>query len=116
MAEESYNLSDDLFEMGSLILKYNQGELTEEEKTILDNWMNESSDNNRLFATPTDNEELQTRLNQLHEIEGTRNDARKRVMELLFPGALVTPIKRATYSIGKTVAAAAIVAVVAGTG
>jgi ferric-dicitrate binding protein FerR (iron transport regulator) len=116
MAEESYNLSDDLFEMGSLILKYNQDELTEEEKTILDNWINESSDNKRLFDTLTNNEALQARLNQLHEIEGTRNDARKRVMELLFPGALVTPMKRATYSIGKTVAAAAIVAAVVGTG
>jgi ferric-dicitrate binding protein FerR (iron transport regulator) len=37
-------------------------------------------------------------------------------MELLFPGALVTPMKRATYSMGKTVAAAAIVAAIIGTG
>jgi len=116
MAEESYNLSDELFEMGSLILKYNQGELTEEEKTILDNWTNASPDNKRLFTTLTNNEDLQAKLNQLHEIEGTRNDARKRVMELLFPGAIVTPMKRTTYSIWKTVAAAAVVTAVVGTG
>jgi ferric-dicitrate binding protein FerR (iron transport regulator) len=116
MAEESYNLSNELFEVGSLILKYNQGEITEEEKTILDNWINASAGNQQLFATLTNNAALQAKLNQLHEIEGTREDAKKRVMEMLFPGALVTPIKRATYSSWKTVAAAVVVTAVVGTG
>lgn len=116
MAEESYNLSNELFEVGSLILKYNQGEITEEEKTILDNWINASTGNQQLFATLTNNEALQAKLNQLHEIEGTREEARDRVMEMLFPGALVTPIKRATYSSWRTVAAAVVVTAVVGTG
>lgn len=116
MAEESHNLSNELFDVGSLIFKYNQGEITEEEKTILDNWTNASPGNKRLFESLTNNEELQAKLNQLHEIEGTRNDARKRVTELLFPGAIVTPMKRATISIWKTVAAAVVVTAVVGTG
>ncbi|WP_207515851.1 FecR family protein [Longitalea luteola] len=116
MAEESYNLSNELFEIGSLVLKYNQGEITEEEKTILDNWINASADNQQLFATLTNNEALQAKLNQLHEIEGTREEARHRVMEMLFPATIVTPIKRATYSSWKTVAAAVVVTAVVGTG
>ena len=35
MAAESYNLSNELLEMGTLFLKYNQGEITEEEKADL---------------------------------------------------------------------------------
>ncbi|OQP54420.1 FecR family protein [Niastella populi] len=117
MAEESYNLSNELFEMGSLILKYNQDELTEEERTILDNWVNASEDNKQLFAKLTNNDELQSRLNQWHEIEGTKEDARKRAMELIFPGAFVAPIQRdTTRSMWKTVAAAAVVTAVLGTG
>ena len=116
MAEESYNYSNELFELGSLLLKHNQGELTEEEKTMLDNWINASADNKQLFARLTNNDELQAKLNQLHEIEGTKNDARKRAMELLFPGALVTPMKGGTRSIWRTVAAAAVVTAVVGTG
>jgi transmembrane sensor len=117
MAEESYNLSNELFEMGSLILKYNQDELTEEERTILDNWVNASADNKQLFAKLTNNDELQSRLNQWHEIEGTKEDVRRRAMELIFPGALVAPIERATTrSMWKTVAAAAVVTAVLGAG
>lgn len=116
MAEESHNLSNELFDVGSLILKYNQREITEEEKTILDNWTNASPDNKQLFTSLTNNEELQAKLNQLHEIEATRNDARKRVMELVFPGAIIAPMKRATISIWKTVAAAVVVTAVVGTG
>ncbi|OQP59917.1 hypothetical protein A3860_36000 [Niastella vici] len=116
MAGESYNLSDELFEMSSLIWKHNQGEITEEEKTILANWRNASPENERLFTTLTNNEQLQAKLNQWHEIEGTREAARKRVMEMLFPGAIVTPMRRKGYSSWKTVAAAAAVAAVIGTG
>ncbi|THU40817.1 DUF4974 domain-containing protein [Niastella caeni] len=116
MAEESYNQSNELFEVGSLIFKYYQGEITEEEKTILDNWTNASPENKRLFASLTNDEELQAKLNQRHEIEGTKEDVRRRVTDLLFPGALVTPMKRATHSIWKTVAAAAVVTAVIGTG
>jgi ferric-dicitrate binding protein FerR (iron transport regulator) len=117
MAEESYNLSNELFEMGSLFLKYNQGELTEEERTILDNWVNASAENKQLFAKLTNNDELQARLNQLHEIEGTKEDARRRAVEMIFPGALVTPIQRAaTHSMWKSVAAAVVVTAVLGTG
>jgi transmembrane sensor len=116
MASASDNLSSELFEIGSLLLKYNQGEITEEEKTILDNWIQASPENNRLFATLTNNDELQAKLNQLHEIEGTKEDARKRVMEMLFPGAIITPMRRATHSLWKTVAAAVVVTAVVGTG
>jgi transmembrane sensor len=116
MADESYNLSNELFQIGSLLLKYNQGEITEEEKTILDNWKNASPENDRLIATLTNNEDLQAKLNQLHEIEGTREDARKRVLEMLFPGALVVPMRRATPGIWKTVAAAVAITAVVGTG
>ncbi|WP_205512393.1 FecR family protein [Longitalea arenae] len=116
MAEESFHLSNELFEVGNLILKYNQGEITEEEKTILDNWINASEGNQQLFATLTNNDALQAKLNQLHEIEGTREAAKDRVKEMLFPGALVTPIKRAAYSSWKTVAAAVVVTAVVGTG
>src|SRR6187402_3516873 len=106
MAEESYNLSNELFEVGSLLLKHNQGELTEEEQTILDNWVNASAENKQLFATLTNNDDLQVKLNQLHEIEGTKEAARKRVMETLFAGAIVTPINRTTRPLWKTIAAA----------
>jgi transmembrane sensor len=116
MAGESYHLSNELSEIGSLILKYNQGEITEEERTILDTWRNASPENDRLFTTLTNNEQLQAKLNQWHEIEGTREDARKRVMEMLFPGAIVTPMRRATHSLWKTVAAAVVVTAVIGTG
>lgn len=116
MAEESYNLSNELFEVGSLMLKYNQGEITEEEQTILDNWINASAENKQLFATLTNNDDLQAKLNQLHEIEGTKEEARRRVMEVLFPGAVVAPIKRNTPSLWKTVAAAVAITAVAGTG
>lgn len=117
MAEESYNLSNELFEMGTLFLKYNQGEITEEEQTILDNWVNASAENKQLFATLTNNDELQAKLNLLHEIEGTKEDAKRRAMQLIFPGAMVTPIRRAaTHSIWKSVAAAAVVTAVLGTG
>ena len=116
MASASNNLSNELFEIGSLLLKYNQGEITGEEKTILDNWKNASPENDRLFATLTNNEDLQAKLNQLHEIEGTREDARKRVLEMIFPGAVVVPMRRTTQSIWKTVAAAVAVTAVVGTG
>ncbi|MCS3795958.1 FecR family protein [Niastella sp. OAS944] len=116
MAEESYNLSNELFEMGTLFLKYNQGEITEEEQAILDNWVNASAENKQLFATLTNNDELQPKLNLLHEIEGTREDAKRWAMQLIFTGAVVTPVRRAaTYSIWKTVAAAAVVTAVLGT-
>src|ERR1044072_9427833 len=115
MAEESYNLSNELFEMGTLFLKYNQGEKTEEEQSILDNWVNASTENKQLFATLTNNDELQAKLNLLHEIEGTKEDAKRRAMQLIFTGAVVTPIRRAaTHSIWKTVAAAAVVTAVLG--
>jgi ferric-dicitrate binding protein FerR (iron transport regulator) len=114
MAEESYNLSNELFEMGSLMLKYNQGEITEEEQIMLDNWINASAENKKLFATLTNNDDLQAKLNQLHEIEGTKEEAKRRVMEMLFPGAVVAPMKRTTHHLWRTVAAAvAITAVVA---
>ncbi|AEV96633.1 hypothetical protein A4D02_20915 [Niastella koreensis] len=116
MAEESYNLSNELFEIGSLLLKHNQGELTEEEQTILDNWKNASAGNKQLFATLTNNENLQAKLNQLHEIEATKEAAKRRVMESLSMGAIVTPIKRTTHSLWKTVAAAVTITAVAGTG
>jgi transmembrane sensor len=116
MASASNNLSNELFEIGNLLLKHNQGEITGEEKTILDNWKNASPENDRLFATLTNNEDLQAKLNQLHEIEGTREDARKRVLEMLFPGAVVVPMRRTTHSIWKTVAAAVAVTAVVGTG
>src|ERR1044072_6736385 len=116
MAEESYNLSNELFEMGTLCLKDNQGEITEEEQTILDKWANTSAENKRLFATPTNNDELQAKLNLLHEIEGTKEDAKRRAMQLIFPGAMVTPIRSAaTHSIWKTIAAAAVVTAVLAT-
>src|SRR6478735_4567269 len=117
MAEESYNLSNELFEMGTLFLKYNQGEITEEEQTILDNWVNASAENKQLFATLTNNDALQAKLNLLHEIEGTKEDAKKRTMQLMFPSAVVTPIRRAaTHSIWKSVAAAVVATVVLGAG
>ncbi|HEY8898655.1 MAG TPA: FecR domain-containing protein [Niastella sp.] len=117
MASESYNLSNELVEMGTLFLKYNQGEITEEEQTKLDNWVNASAENKQLFATLTNNDQLQPKLNLLHEIEGTKEDAKKRVMELIFPGAVVTPIQRAaTRSLWKSVAAAVAVTAVLGTG
>lgn len=117
MASESYNLSNELFEMGTLFLKYNQGEITEEEQTKLDNWVNASAENKQLFATLTNNDQLQAKLNLLHEIEGTKEDAKRRVMELIFPGAVVTPIHRATTrSLWKSVAAAVVVTAVLGTG
>jgi ferric-dicitrate binding protein FerR (iron transport regulator) len=116
MAEESYNLSNELFEVGRLMLKYNQGEITEEEQAMLDNWINASAENKQLFATLTNNDDLQAKLNHLHEIEGTKEEAKRRVMEMLFPGAIVTPIKRTTFSLWKTMAAAVAVTVVVGTG
>jgi transmembrane sensor len=117
MAEESYNLSNELFEMGTLFLKHNQGEITEEEQTTLDNWVNASAENKQLFATLTNNDDLQAKLNLLHEIEGTKEDAKKRAMQLIFQGAVVTPIHRAaTHSMWKSVAAAVIVTAVLGTG
>jgi ferric-dicitrate binding protein FerR (iron transport regulator) len=117
MAEESYNLSNELFEIGSLLLKHNQGELTEEEQTILDNWKNASAGNKQLFATLTNNDDLQAKLNQLHEIEATKEATKRRVMESLSMGAIVTPIKRATTrSLWKTVAAAVTITAVVGTG
>jgi transmembrane sensor len=117
MADESYNLSNELLEMGTLFLKYNQGEITEEEQTRLDNWVNATAENKQLFATLTNNDELQAKLNRLHEIEGTKEDAKKRAMEATFPAAMITPIQRAaTHSIWKSVAAAAVVTAVLGTG
>jgi len=116
MAEESYNLSNELFGIGSLLLKHNQGELTEEEQTILDNWKNASAANKQLFATLTNNDDLQAKLNQLHEIEATKEAAKRRVMESLSLGAIVTPIKRTTHSLWKTVAAAVTITAVVGTG
>jgi ferric-dicitrate binding protein FerR (iron transport regulator) len=116
MAEESYNLSNELFEIGSLLLKHNQGELTEEEQTILDNWKNASAGNKQLFATLTNNDDLQAKLNQLHEIEATKEATKRRVMESLSMGAIITPIKRTTRSLWKTVAAAVTITAVVGTG
>src|SRR5690349_4661213 len=101
MAQESFNydhlFSRNLLEVGSLLFKYYQGEITEEEKTILDNWRNASPENEALFTSLTQDEQLQAKLNQWHEIEGTREAARKRVMDMLFPGALVTPLRRTGY-------------------
>ena len=117
MAEESYNLSNELFEVGSLLLKHNQGELTEEEQTILDNWVNASTANKQLFATLTNNDDLQAKLNLLHEIEGTKEEARRRVMETISTGAVVVPIKRATTrSLWKTMTAAVAITAVVATG
>jgi len=117
MAEESYNLSNELFEIGSLLLKHNQGELTEEEQTILDNWKNASAGNKQLFATLTNNDNLQAKLNQIHEIESTKEASKMRVMESLSMGAIVAPIKRTTaHSLWKTVAAAVTITAVVGTG
>jgi transmembrane sensor len=117
MAAESYNLSNELLDIGTLFLKYNQGEITEEEQTKLDNWVNASAENKQLFATLTNNDQLQAKLNLLHEIEGTKEDAKRRTMELIFPGAVVTPIHRAaTHSLWKSVAAAVVVTAVLGTG
>lgn len=116
MAEESYNLSNELFEIGSLLLKHNQGELTEEEQTILDNWKNASAENKKLFATLTNNDDLQAKLNQLHEIEATKEAARRRAMETLSMGAVVMPIKHTVGSFWKTVAAAVTITAVVGTG
>jgi transmembrane sensor len=117
MAEESYNLSNELFGIGSLLLKHHKGELTEEEQTILDNWVNASAGNKQLFATLTNNDDLQAKLNQLHEIEATKEATKRRVMESLSMGAIVTPIKRTTtHSIWKTVAAAVTITAVVGTG
>jgi ferric-dicitrate binding protein FerR (iron transport regulator) len=117
MAEESYNLSNELFEIGSLLLKHNQGELTEEEQTILDNWKNASAGNKQLFATLTNNDDLQAKLNRLHEIEATKEATKRRVMESLSMGAIVTPIKRSTpQHLWKTVAAAVTITAVVGTG
>ncbi|OQP56095.1 hypothetical protein A4H97_20070 [Niastella yeongjuensis] len=83
----------------------------------MDNWVNASAANKQLFATLTNNEDLQAKLNQLHEIEGTKETARKRVMESLFAGTIVTPIGRSTTrSLWKTMAAAVAITAVAGTG
>ena len=116
MAEETYHLPDQLSEIGDILFRHYQKEITEEEKTILANWINANPENNRLFAKLNNDEQLQAKLNQWHEIEGTKEDARRRAFELIFPGALVTPIKSVAYSMWKTVAAAVVVTAVVGAG
>jgi ferric-dicitrate binding protein FerR (iron transport regulator) len=86
MRDELYGLSEDAFQMGSIIRKYSRQEISAEEQALLDNWIAKSEENKKFFDELIHKESLRAELTSYHEIETRKEAAGDKMMEMTFPG------------------------------
>lgn len=82
-------LSGEPFEISKLIFKYLQEEISEDEKIVLEAWLNLSEGNRKWFEELTDKKILQTRWSSFYAGLEEQESARKRVFEGKVPGRMV---------------------------
>src|SRR5687768_11095692 len=93
MSEELYGLSGDTFQMGSIIRKYTQKEISAEEQALLDSWIAKSEENKSFFEELVQKESVRSGLASYHDIEASKEAAGGKMMEMTFPAeGIVRPM------------------------
>lgn len=111
---EELKLTQEVREKAKLVEKYLDGNLSPEEKTTLDEWINESPENKELFEKLTDKGSLTALMKEYYEAHTRRNDAQRRTNEMVFGAA--PAVVRPMFNLLKKIAVAAAVILVIGVG
>lgn len=85
MAEEKHILSPELLEMGGIILKYLQKDISPEEEALLNDWILKSEHNKMLFDALQDNDSLIAEMKLYNESVARTERAKVRAVEKTFP-------------------------------
>jgi ferric-dicitrate binding protein FerR (iron transport regulator) len=111
MNEELHRLPAEALTMGSLILKYVKGEISAEEKLLLDAWIAKSERNKMFLEELVRKDLLRDRLINYHKGEQRKSAATEKMMQQVFPENL--PVKKMAGRWRNTLTAAAIFLLVA---
>lgn len=112
---EELKLTHEVREKAKLVEKYLDGNLSPEERTTLDEWINESPENKELFEKLTDKNALSTLMKEYYEGSIRKDDAQRRTNELVF-GAVPAVVRPMFNLLKKISVAAALVLVIGGGG
>ena len=110
---EALKLTEEVITKAKLIEKYLDGEITQEEKMVLDTWISESSENKALFEQLTTRESLRTLMKQYEQAQQRKDEAKIRAHQMTFgAAAVVLPMSSVLKRL--SVAAAAILVIATG--
>lgn len=85
MAEEKHILSPELLEMGGVILKYLQKDISPEQEALLKDWLLKSEHNKKLFEELQNNDSLIAEMKRYNESIARTESAKLRAVEEAFP-------------------------------
>jgi len=111
---EDLKLTQEVREKAKLVEKYLDGNLSHEEKTTLDEWINESPENKELFEKLTDKGSLSALMKEYYEGYTGKDDAQRRTNEMVFGAA--PAVVRPIFNLLKKISVAAAVILVIGLG
>lgn len=95
MAEEKHILSPGLLEMGGVILKYLQKDISPEQEALLKDWLLKSEHNKKLFEELQDNDSLIAEMKRYNESIARTESAKLRAVEEAFPKS--SKVKRMSW-------------------
>lgn len=112
MAEEKYILPPELLEMGSVILKYMQKDVSMEQEALLKDWILKSENNKKLFDELQNNGSLIAEMKRYNESITRTERAKLRAVEEAFPKS--SKVKRMAWYRYATAAAIILVLTLGG--
>lgn len=95
MAEEKHILSAELLEMGGVILKYLQKDISPEQEALLNNWLLKSEHNKKLLDELQNNDSLIAEMKRYNESIARTERAKLRAVEETFPKS--SKVKRMSW-------------------
>src|SRR5688500_3835122 len=95
MSEEKYILSPELLEMGGIILKYLQKDISPEQEVLLQDWLLKSEHNKKLFDELQNNDSLIAEMKRYNESIARTEGAKLKALEEVFPKS--SKVKRMSW-------------------
>lgn len=113
MSDETYDLPEELFGIGRLIKQHLSGDIADDEKKRLDDWIAQSGDNKEFFEQLINEQHLVKKLEHFYEVAAMEEVAKEELNAVLFPFAVKKSRFRKMY-ISAAVAAAVLLLLVLG--
>lgn len=111
---EELKLTQEVREKAKLVEKYLDGNLSHEERTTLDEWINESPENKELFEKLSNKDALSALMKEYYEAHNRKDDAQRRTNEMVFGAA--PAVVRPMFNLFQKISVAAAIILLVGVG